>query len=79
MVLIKFLAIVFCMCLDARKLGTWRGQESLVLGTPPLERYQHGFVEAIGRLYVFGGITRTSGSMDIDLARLDYDYLNNVA
>jgi hypothetical protein len=29
-----------------------------------MERYQHGFVEAIGRLYVFGGITRTSGSID---------------
>jgi hypothetical protein len=38
-----------------RKLSSWRGPDSLVLGMPPAARAEHGLAAGGGRLYVFGG------------------------
>jgi hypothetical protein len=45
-----------------RKLSSWRGPGSLVLGSPPVVRSGHGLAAARGRLYVFGGLGAACGS-----------------
>ncbi len=53
---------LFCfVCLEAKKLNSWRDQNSLILGPTPKERFGHGFTETLGRLYVFGGTTLSRG------------------
>jgi hypothetical protein len=56
-----FLLIVQYTSINARKLGSWRGPNSFILGDVPVERQGHGFAEAIGRLFIFGGASRSSG------------------
>lgn len=62
--ILKFSIISFCACLEARKLSSWRDQDTLILGSPPKERFGHGFAETLGRLYVFGGTTFSRGICD---------------
>ncbi len=45
-----------------RKLSSWRGPDSLVLGTPPAARAEHGLALVRGRLYVFGGTGAACGA-----------------
>jgi hypothetical protein len=47
--------------INARKLSSWRGPSSFILGDVPVERRGHGFAEALGKLFVFGGSARSSG------------------
>ena len=57
----KCLILFCCVCAEAKKLNSWRDQDSLILGSPPTQRFGHGFTETLGRLYIFGGTTLSQG------------------
>jgi hypothetical protein len=56
-VLMEFLKLAYC----DRKLTSWRGPNSFILGVPPTPRDCHGLATILGNLYVFGGNSGTSG------------------
>ena len=49
------------MCVVARKLSSWRGPDSFLLGQTPVERVEHGMAEIEEGLFIFGGSDRSSG------------------
>ncbi len=45
-----------------KKLASWRGPNSLVLGDSPMQRQCHGLATVLGNVYVFGGNSGTGGN-----------------
>ncbi len=62
------LCTVRIACIDGRKLSSWRGPTSFLLGNFPVERDRHGVAEALGMIFVFGGKPRTAGMFSTSIA-----------
>jgi hypothetical protein len=60
------LSIVHIAFIFGRKLSSWRGPTSYVLGNVPNERERHGVAEALGMVFVFGGKNITAGILDLN-------------
>ena len=64
------LGILHIACIYGRKLASWRGPTSFLLGNFPAERESLGVTEALGMIFVFGGKNRTAG-----MALILFNYL----
>jgi hypothetical protein len=54
------------------KLPSWRGPDAFFDGALPSNRSDHGFAEADGRIYVFGGVEGSGESERMCVARRRY-------
>ena len=75
-IILRFLLIQ--RYVDARKLKSWRGPDSFLLGQAPDQRADHGITETEDGLFIFGGIDRSSGLYVLQIRQLSalFDFRN---